>query len=130
VIARVLPPNEWQKIRGTELPAVIDDAPTDDVEVIVVEDDAGELVAGVSRVRITHLEGLWVRPDYRGNAGVWRRLIQVALKTPSRWNDSWVMAGSASDQMRRLLNRLGGVTVPMDTYLLKTQTQEVKCLGQ
>lgn len=90
----------------------------EDVDVVVVEDDAGEVMASLAVMRVVHLEGLWIDPAAK-NAGVARGLLREAVRVAEKWCSSgWVFGGAADDRMRDLLERLGGARVPMDTYAL------------
>lgn len=115
--ARVLPPEEWDRLGVTNLPPITPYVRPQDIEVVVVE-DGDKIVASMAVMRLTHFEGAWIDPQYRGNAGLVRMLLHSATEEARAWTDNWVIAGAADDRMRDILARLGGVKIPMDTYAL------------
>ena len=111
---RILPKAEWGRLWETGLPPLLQKAP--DADVYVVE-DGGRVVGCVAALRVTHLEGLWVAPEYRGNAGLGRRLIRGAKALAARCE--WVWAGADTDCMRSIVERLGGVRLKLDSYVMR-----------
>lgn len=111
---RILPRDEWARVEP-DLAALLEKCPAE-AEVYAVE-KAGRMVGCVAALRVTHLEGLWVAPELRGNAGLWRRLLGVLDSVTARWG--LVFAGANTDCMRRLLERLGASRMPMDSYLFR-----------
>lgn len=109
---RILPKSEWGRLWETDLPALLQKAP--DADVYVVE-EAGRVVGCVAALRVTHLEGLWIAPEYRGNAGLGRRLVRLARGIVER--AGWVVSGVASDCMRETMRRLGAVKLERETYV-------------
>jgi hypothetical protein len=68
------PRGEWTAaLKGTELETIHPHLP--DGAVVVVVEDAGQVVACQAVFPQVHLEGLWVRPEFRGNPRVARRIF-------------------------------------------------------
>lgn len=107
--------DQWHRMERTDIPPLTGISPRD-TSVVVVERD-GKIVATLSVVRMTHLEGLWVDPAYK-NAGVCRSLLRLSAGIAGVWDNEWVLAGAADERMRDILTRLGGVKVDMETYML------------
>jgi hypothetical protein len=120
VIARILRPEEWHRINTPDLPPLVPFVEPENLAVVVVEDDAGEIIACVSAMRVTHFEGLWIKPEYRGNAGVFRALIRQAYAVPRVRGEAWVFGSSAhgNDRMERMCGRLGGRELPVRFYAM------------
>jgi ribosomal protein S18 acetylase RimI-like enzyme len=114
----ILGPDEWPKVEQSGLGALLPYIAAGNVAVVVVEDDAGKVLACMSVLQATHLEGAWVDPEYRKNPGVVRALLRQAGAIAEARGESWVFAGAADDVMRTYLWRLGGARVPMDTFCL------------
>lgn len=115
--ARVLPPEEWSKLERTGVKVVTGLHPKDQ-HVVVVEDAEGKVIACMTVLRATHLEGAWIDPEHR-NAGVTRRLMGLSWAIAGALGTEWMFAGAADERMRDILGRLGGVKVPgLDTYML------------
>jgi hypothetical protein len=110
---RVLEPSEWQRL-GAGFPQFLQYVRPEDIEIVVVEDDDDEIAASMGVMRTTHLE-----PKYRGNAGVVRQLLRGTADAAQRWGASWLLAFAADDAVRQHLTRLGGVKLPVDSYVLK-----------
>ena len=118
--SRVLPREEWSRLADgpvveSGLASLIDHLDPRDVEVRVVEDEAGEIVGCVSLLRLTHLEGAWIDPRHRGNPGVGRRLLREA-QSAARKHEGWVLASSMTGCIQRLLERLGAVALPVNKW--------------
>lgn len=118
MIARVLDQSEWDKIPAeAKLRERLDYMNSDNVDVIVVE-DAGKVVACWSVMRQTWLEGCYIVPEYRGNAGAVRRLMRKTYSVASQWGDRFLWTGAVTDCVRELIERLGGKEVPMSVHVL------------
>lgn len=73
VQSRILPPDEWEKLRSFP-PFDQQGLPSPDfLEIAVVEVD-GQVVAFWCMFTAPHLEPLWIQPEYRQHAGVARSL--------------------------------------------------------
>jgi hypothetical protein len=86
--------------------------------VVVVEDEAGQIVGSVQVAQVTHFEGLWIKPEVRGNPGVMRALIRQAAAIPRVRGESWVIGGAAEGTMQGFNERLGGKRMAQDFYAL------------
>lgn len=116
MIARILPPDEWSKL-DTGFPPIGTTLRPEDSQVIVIEDE-GKIVASVGTFRVTHFESLWIHPEYRGNAGVARRLMKACVSAARKWTDQWVWGCSGTDHMNDILERMGGKKMPVDTFIV------------
>lgn len=122
--ARILPPEEWDKLPERPQWAV----DPSDISVVVVE-DGEKVVACMTVLRATHLEGTWVSPEHR-NAGVVRRLLRLATQTAKSRGSSWAFTGAADEAMHSILSRLGAAFVPMSTYVISTDLGGRACPPQ
>ena len=114
---RILPHEEWDRLAATEFHAFRPYASEQDTRVVVVED--GPTIVGCwVVVRITHVEGLWIHPAYRGRIGVARRLLATTVATARQWADRWVMTGAQTPEIARMLRRFGAVQIPIETFVL------------
>ena len=112
--ARVLKPEEWGRINSPELPTLLPYVEPQNISVVVVEDDKGEIVASVAAMLTTHFEGLWIDPEYRGNAAVARSLIRELYEVPRGRSEHWAFATAGEDNVRMdsVCRRLGGRQMP------------------
>lgn len=115
MIARVLPKDEWGRMKDPDLPVLLPFLDPEEVRIVVIE-EAGEIVASVAVMRITHYEGLWIDPKH--GLGVMRALRRKAAATAETWANGWVMAGAADDRMRDVLGRMGAAPIPLETFML------------
>lgn len=116
MISRVLPPSEWKRLETVPMPTMLDYVRPEDIDVCVVE-DADRIVACWSVLRVVHLEGVWVDPAYR-KAGVVRGLIRKAFERAADGGRRWAFTGADDDRVRRIIERIGGRMIPMDTWVL------------
>ena len=113
--ARILTPDKWP---STTMQPLLPYIHPDNAAMVVVEDEAGKVGASLAVLRATHFEGLWIDPECRGNAGVARALIRLATALARARGEQWVFGGAADDRMRNILERLGGVPMPLDLFAL------------
>jgi hypothetical protein len=118
--ARVLEPHEWVRVTNPGLPELLAYTEPQNISVVVVEDEEGEIVASVCALQVTHFEGLWLDEEHRGNAGVFRALIREAYALPRSREERWVFGGAedGNDQMSALCTRLGGRALPVKFYVM------------
>ena len=116
-VARILPLEEYGRLKGTDVP-VLGHVRPKDLDVVVVESE-GKIVAALTVVRLTHFEGAWVDPKKRG-LGATRALLRLAKELARLRGDEWVMAGAeiSDSRMARVLARMGAVKIPVEPYVL------------
>jgi hypothetical protein len=117
MIARILPREEWGKLDVTALPQIGPTLRPEDVQIAVVEDQ-DKIVATMAVLRVAHLESLWIAPEYRGNAGLGRRLLKTAIKAAKLWTDSWIWGASDTAHMDDVIGRVGGVPLPLNSFMI------------
>lgn len=117
---RVLAPEEWQDAKVPDLPDMMLLTEPQNVDVVVVEDDEGKVLASVCALRVTHFEGLWIDPSARGNPGVFRALIREAYQVPRDRRETWVFGGAkdGDERMRSLCSGLKGQELPLRFYAM------------
>ena len=118
--ARILSPEEWERLEMPGLPELFRYVEPQNVAVVVVENDSGEIEASVMALQVTHFEGLWIKPEARGNAGVFRALMRQAYALPRLRKENWVFGGAedGDGQMDTLCTRLGGRALPVKFYAM------------
>lgn len=111
--ARILRPEEWERLRVPELPPSFPYTDPGSIAYVVVE-DGDEILACMAVVKLTHFEGAWIAPEARGNAGVVRALLRQASAVAEVWGERWVMGGSTErlGPVAGYLSRLCGVPIP------------------
>ena len=112
--ARILPRSEWGKLEAESLPPSFPNYFPSELEVVVVEDE-GKIVARMFVMRLTHLEGAWIHPEYKHAT---THLLRKTFEVAQRWPDKWVLGGAEDEQMRGIIERLGGIRWPGDFYVL------------
>ncbi len=118
--ARILRPEEWQRINSPGLPELLAYTEPQNIAVVVVENDDKEIVASVCALQVTHFEGLWIKPEERGNAGVFRALIRQAYAIPRSRGEHFVLAApdEGDARMASTCSRLGGKLLEGDLHVL------------
>jgi hypothetical protein len=117
--ARILRSEEWERIKAPSVPEMLRYVDPRNLAIVVVEDE-GEVVASVCVLRMSHFEGLWIRPDKRGNAGVFRALIRQAYAVPRAYHEQFAIGGAENgdDRMDDICSRLGGEKLDVDFYVM------------
>jgi len=118
--ARILQPEEWSKLEPHGAPGTLPFVEPQNIAVVVVEDNAGAILACVQVLQVTHFEGLWIAPEHRGNAGVFRALIRQAYAVPQMRQERWAIGAAANGdgRMDTLCHKLGGEPLPMHLYAI------------
>jgi hypothetical protein len=123
---RILDPVEWQKIPEDAGGPSVRFAAPQSVLVLAIEDDAGNPAAFLTTLRVTHLEGLWVAPEYKKNAGVMRALLRAANDVARECGEEWVLCAADDTQrgerMGDYLRRLGARLLPARFYSLPVRS--------
>lgn len=125
--SRILPPEEWPRLAGTEAEAVWPTLDPEHARVVVVEDE-GEIVATWTVMRIVHVECLWVKPSHRGVFGVTKRLLRGMRDAASAWGARNVVTGSASAHVTDLIRRFGGMPMPCESFVLPVEIVNTKAI--
>jgi hypothetical protein len=115
--SRLLPPEEWDRLRGTEADAVIPHLAALHAEALVVEQD-GAIVGCWLFLPIWHAECLWIAPTHRGKSGVARQLLRGLHAFMARLKVTRLWTGCASDDVRRLLTHYGATAIPGDHFVM------------
>jgi hypothetical protein len=119
--ARILKPDEWGRLpEKSNVPALLPYVEPSNAAMVVVEKGSDEIAACVSVLRVSHFEGLWIRPEDRGNAGVFRALIRQAYALPQVRGERWILGAAdlSDDRMDVLCRRLGGCPLPVEFYAM------------
>jgi GNAT superfamily N-acetyltransferase len=121
VTVRVLSQDQWSRLSRAGFPP-IPNLRDENIALVVVEDDEGNVVACMSVLRATHYEGVWIDPQHR-NAGVTRGLLRQAAQVARDWGSEWVFVGrgSSDGNMAEVLEKLGAVELPIQPYLLSVE---------
>jgi hypothetical protein len=118
-MTRLLPFAEWSKLQGTEIPSSVwalhDRA---SLQFVVVENEAGEIVATWATLVCRHVECFWVRPDHRGTGGVLRRLFVGMRELLIALRATTVITLAETNETRVLLEDAGATALPGTLYLL------------
>ena len=119
--ARVLDETEWTLQGHTDMSLVLGASDPGATVVVVVEDDSGAVVGSIAAMRIVHLEGTWIAPEYRGNPAVARKLLRAGLGAArSLGAQKWVYINSDEDRTANMIERLGGQSMPIATHAVPT----------
>lgn len=125
---RVLPPEEWPRLAGTEAEKLWPRLDPENTQVVVVEKD-GRIVAAWTLLRIVHAECIWVAPDQRGEFGVVKRLLAGMKDAASLWGADRVVTGSVSPEVTDLIMRFGGYPMPCESFVLPIEKSGTKRTG-
>lgn len=115
--SRVLPPEEWHRLAGTEVEPIVPGLDPAQTAVIVVE-DAGAIVGTWVLLRMAHVECFWIAPERRGKAGVAARLLRSMRSLAQTWGVPCPITGSVTPEMSDMIRRLGGIPLPGEHFAL------------
>ena len=112
---RVLPPDEWPRLVGTEADEIWPHLAPSQTVVLVVE-DAGAIVGVWVALRVIHAECVWVAPSHRGKPAVAARLVTAMRDLVRGEGLRAFFTSAATDPVRELIQKLGGVVLPGEAY--------------
>lgn len=118
MIARLLPPDEWPKLAGTELETVWPHLDKAKAKIVVVEHEDGTILACWSLFPIWHVEGVFVHPGHRGRGRVAKRLVDYMGAVCQHEGITHVVTGCISDQVRELLEHFNAVEIPGQQFTI------------
>ncbi len=112
---RVLSPEEFAALPERGQPPSLPYARPENLDYVVLEDETGAPVAGMTVLWLTHVEGVWIRPEHRGNAGVMGALLREAGRIARERGEVWAIASAedGDEVMSDYLKRVGGDPVPV-----------------
>lgn len=119
---RILPPDEWPKLAGTELEAIWPVLDRERARVIVVEHD-GAIVGVWAGFPLWHAEGVYVAPAHRGRAAVARLLLSGMTALAQAEGYHSVVTASVQPAIDSLLERHGAVHLDGRHYALPVGDQ-------
>jgi hypothetical protein len=108
---RLLPREEYGRLVGTYLEPLIDAFPPD-TDVIVVEDDAGQIVGCSSLFARDHVEGTWIAEAHRDHPAVFWSLLHGIKATAHQRGSARVLTASMDDRMTDFLGRMHAEPLP------------------
>ena len=109
---RLLPPEEWPRLAGTELEEVWPILDPTRAAILVIEE--GETIVGCwAAIWYLHVECVWIAPTSRGKGSVARRLLSGMRQLVQDSGERTVITGAVTEDVRRLLvAHLGAVAMP------------------
>lgn len=108
---RVLPTEEWGRLRDLPPFVALGGLPDPSASVQVVEDADGQILASWVAVRFTHLEGVWIDPDYQ-HSRVPLLLLQSMIETLKAAGVQVAFTLAPDADVQALAEHAGFETVP------------------
>lgn len=116
---RLLRADEWDRIRETPLAFdVWRHLDASAVQIVIVEDEAGAIVACWATMACRHVEGFWVRPDHQKRGGTLRRLFVGMRELLTSLGTSTVLTQAETPEVAALLEDAGGTRMKGTSYYL------------
>lgn len=109
-------PDELPKLVGTPWEGL--QPPPETTSLLVVEDEAGDVVGTWSLAILPHLEGFWVRPDHRQKAAVVKALLVHMFRHLRTAGVDIVLTHAPGEHIDEFLIRLGGEPLPGRAFKL------------
>ena len=116
---RILPPDEWSKLEGTELEQAYPFLDPKESFVLVVED--GDRIVGTwAALRQVHLEGVWVHPDHRGRGAVATHLLRaMGNAVAEKFGVEVAWTAAANEDVANLITKhLKGIELPGQHFVV------------
>lgn len=113
---RILDRADYHRLVGTYLEPLIDHFPPD-TDVVVVEDDDGQIVGCSSLFQRDHVEGTWIAESHRNTSGVFWSLLCGIKATAKRRGTTRVLTGSMDDRMTEFLLRMHAEPLPGQQFV-------------
>jgi len=93
--------------------------PLDPIRTDVVVVEAGDqVVAGAAVLTAAFVDGLWVRPEFQGHAGVDRALVEAIVRELVRQRVLEVLALSQTPETDALYAHAGGKQLPGTLWVI------------
>lgn len=115
---RILPPDEWPRLRGTELEALWPLLDREHARVIAIEDHS-RIVGCWAVYPLVHVEGVWIHPEYRRRGGVARRLLSMMRRVARGMGARAVQTAAVTEDVVALLEKLHAVELGGKHYSLR-----------
>jgi N-acetylglutamate synthase-like GNAT family acetyltransferase len=116
--ARVLRPEEWHRLEGTEAETIWPALDPRTAQVLVVEQGDGAIKGCWILAPVYHVECLWIAPECRKTGSVARRLWQAMRSTAARLGLPTVTTAACSEDIAALLAHVGAVQIPGVQYVI------------
>jgi len=116
--ARILAPEEWGRVDGLDISALLPFFKPENVHLVVVEKE-GEVVATWAAMRQVTFEGLWVHPEHR-RGKVIPQLLRTTFDAAKPWANSYGVTWSKDEAVSRQIRKLGGQRFDAETFFLAT----------
>lgn len=119
-VTRILPPDEWYRLDGTELETVWPHFSADTTKVFVVEDN-GVIVGCWAVVLVPHAEGVWIASEHRGKGRIAKLLMGAMKAHVEAIGARAVYTASDSTLVEKLLRHLKAVKLPGDHFVFPVE---------
>lgn len=114
---RILPVEEWPRLRGTEAETVWPTLDPLHAQILVVEDEASIRGCWVL-LMVPHVECLWVHPEERARVSVARRLWMGMRRLTEQMGVYFVWTAAVDDSVRGLLAHASARKLDGDHYVM------------
>lgn len=120
-LTRVLPPEEYFRLEGTEAETVWP-LLTDQAQVLVVEKNDQILGCWILQP-VLHAECLWIAPEARRTGAVGRRLWGAMRNAVLGLGLRGVQTAAVTEDVKALLDKVGATRLPGDHFVMTFQEQ-------
>ena len=118
--ARVLPPEEWPRLEGTEAEALWPHLDPSRAQIVVMEED-GTIIATQTLMWVLHAECWWVHPTWRGRLSVIRKLWASVQCVARKMGAKTLATAATDDGVRAILGRIGARQLAGIHYVIALQ---------
>lgn len=112
---RILLPSEWNRLDKSNLNyELLDERFTN---IMVIERDK-EIIAHWALTPIYHAEGIWIRPDYRGNPTIVRKLLRGMKIMAETVDAPFVITNTSDEKVKELLTKIEAEKLTGDYFAI------------
>ncbi len=115
---RILPPDEWTRLQGTEAEALVPHLDPSHAAVLVVESDDGAIVGCWVALQTLHAEAVWLSPELQNPAPVAKRLVDGMFDIARAGDMRAIYTSALTDDVRKLIEKLGGSALPGTAHVI------------
>lgn len=116
---RILEPDEWPRLAGTEAQELWRHLDPENARIIVVENTDGTIIATHTLMRVWHAECLWIHPAWKQRSNVLRKLWRFVQDTAISLGARTVVTTACDDRVRRLLTYLGAIQLDGTHHVIR-----------
>jgi N-acyl-L-homoserine lactone synthetase len=120
---RILPPDEWPRLAGTEAEALVPHLNPSHAAVLVVEREE-RIVGCWVALQTLHAECVWLSSELGNPAPVAKQLVEGMFDIARSSGLRSIYTSAMTDEVRKLIEKLGGSALPGTAHVIPVPEKE------